>query len=1262
MIGKTILNYRVTSLLGQGGMGSVYLAEHTLISKEKVAIKVINADMANDFTRSLLRDEAEHLAGLNHPNIVAFKNYHIDENGNIYLIMEYAEGSNLEEYIRSINGLVVEERIFPLFGPILDAVGYAHKKNILHRDIKPANVVITTEGTPKILDFGIAKIINNAGDEDDDKFIMGTPSYMSPEQVRGEHLDQRSDIYSLGVLLHQMMTGNPPYDTTTLTEQEINDKVVNEQLPRIRTFYKYVSDNVQKVVDKATAKNPEDRYQSCEEFKKALHQAIYPPKMPLWTKIAIALAAVLVVGAGLFIWDYNRVKTYYYKDYVARWGVPEGICEVSASQHEHMNQCYRFIYQKRKLLRVSLVNSYDNIILDNSPSPRKDNNEILYDQYYYYDEEGNVNRVVYKNSSGKTIRVDRYIKGLNVVAFQWDDEYGTEKRISSSDFDVSFKEETNNFFDTKQNTSISRIIREYDDNGFIICERFADVNNQFVSNAQGIYGYRYTLDEKGHIVQQQNIDVDGNPASTPWGLSVTKAEYDEQDNVISISFFTVDGTPALNSANGVAQQKTEYDEYGNATWCRYYNENGEQVISRKEKCAGWHNEYDNHGMLTRMTAVDAENKPMFNISIGCAIMEHSYDANGYLCGTCYFDTEHNPCACVEGFHKITCENDNTGNRLNAWFYDSEDNLCKDRNGIAGYEAQYDSIGNQTQILYFNAEHQPAKHKDGCYGQINTYNSKSLVTSNTFLGPDHQPAANDNGAVILHYEYDVRGNVTKMQSLEADGTTLRLGIAGFAAAQLTWDDYGNLIETAFFGIDSKPINPIGNASRTVCTYDENGYRSSMKFYDADGSPYTKVGYCAITYVNNRNGNILEEKYLDQNGKIASQRFLIKRKYDGANNMTEEAFFNNSGATNCSFGFHKAVYKYNTSNQCIETAYYDTSNRLTNAYQRGIAIERNEYNTLGQVVKTSFFDSNKKPCIDKTQKYSIVTKEYDNYGNVIKECHFDAAGKATSSTDAPAVLIFEYDNRGNVVYSAAQDGNGNFVISGEAQVAIIRQKFDERNNVIERTFFDTKNKPMLCNERYHKLVSKYDEFNRVIEMTCFDMRGNKCLNNLGVHLLKRKYPEGQPNPSEESYYGTNGQAVNNNYGIHRAVMTYTDDGTPATCTFYNAAGIKLGARRFVNDSWVDVQPTWQEIVQAQNAMLPMTDGPMTIESFRVTGSRECEVIFRLAMSKNQMSSEEFSFIKEWVNNMIINVEAQLGGIPYVTGKLYDSRNELIYSYRK
>ena len=130
MIGKEILNYTIISMIGKGGMGSVYMAEHKFIKQQKVAIKVINANMINDFTRQRLAEEADRLARMNHPNIVHFVNYHIDEAGNIYLIMEYADGYNLEDYMKKVSGLIVEEKICPMFEPLLDAFDYAHKHKI----------------------------------------------------------------------------------------------------------------------------------------------------------------------------------------------------------------------------------------------------------------------------------------------------------------------------------------------------------------------------------------------------------------------------------------------------------------------------------------------------------------------------------------------------------------------------------------------------------------------------------------------------------------------------------------------------------------------------------------------------------------------------------------------------------------------------------------------------------------------------------------------------------------------------------------------------------------------------------------------------------------------------------------------------------------------------------------------------------------------------------------------------------------------------
>ena len=274
MIGKIILNYRIESLIGKGGMGMVYLA--TNINREqKVAIKVLNAELAGDENiRKRFKQEATTLAKLDHSSIVRFLNY-VEEDGNIYLIMEYVVGMTLDAHIENVSGPIHEKQALKYFKQSLDAFKYAHTQGIVHRDIKPSNIIVTNSGQIKVLDFGIAKIINDSGMTEVGMQI-GTAMYMSPEQVRGQEVDKRSDIYSLGVLLHQMVSGVAPYDSTTLSEFDINVKVVEEPLPRAKEFYPFVSDKIQKIIDKAVSKKADDRYKDCSHYKAALVNAVYP--------------------------------------------------------------------------------------------------------------------------------------------------------------------------------------------------------------------------------------------------------------------------------------------------------------------------------------------------------------------------------------------------------------------------------------------------------------------------------------------------------------------------------------------------------------------------------------------------------------------------------------------------------------------------------------------------------------------------------------------------------------------------------------------------------------------------------------------------------------------------------------------------------------------------------------------------------------------------------------------------------------------------
>jgi serine/threonine protein kinase len=264
--------YKIISLLGQGGMAKVYLAEHKSLG-HTVAIKVLNKEyFHNDTIRKRFLAEARSLARMNHPNIVRVMDL-IEENESAAFVMEHIEGHTLRDYLEE-KGKLPDDEIRHLFGQMLDAVGYVHEKGLIHRDIKPSNFMLDGRGNIKLLDFGIAKAQDASSAEYTQTGTgvqMGTPMYMSPEQVKStKEVTAQTDIYSLGVVLYQMVSGNKPYDISTLSDFDLKTKIVNEPLPKTDTGW-------DELISKSTEKNIKLRFQHCkslisypEEFQKTI--------------------------------------------------------------------------------------------------------------------------------------------------------------------------------------------------------------------------------------------------------------------------------------------------------------------------------------------------------------------------------------------------------------------------------------------------------------------------------------------------------------------------------------------------------------------------------------------------------------------------------------------------------------------------------------------------------------------------------------------------------------------------------------------------------------------------------------------------------------------------------------------------------------------------------------------------------------------------------------------------------------------------------
>lgn len=1261
MIGKEILNYRIISEIGRGAMGVVYLAEHKNINTQKAAVKVINADMANGFTRKMLKDEAEHLAGLHHHNIVSFLDFHIDKEGNIYLIMEYAEGESLESYIKNVSGLIVEDRICPLFEPILDGVGYAHKKGILHRDIKPANIVIATDGTPKILDFGIAKIINKNANDEPDSLVMGTPAYMSPEQVKGEGLDERSDIYSLGVLLHQMLTGNAPYDTTTLTEQDINKKVVEEPLPRMRTYYKYVSDKVQAVVDKATAKKPGDRYQNCEEFKNALHKAIYPWKPKAWMKLAGAAVIALFIGSGFYAWDYNRTKVKYFKDYVEVWGVPQGVGKLSSGEHGHSHRSYKFVYKKRKLLRVSHVNSLDNLIEDGE----SERNERPIDQEFHYTDNGKVSRVVVKDRSGKVLYVKSYNDKLNTMAFQYNDEHGTERTVSNKTVGYGRLLEQN----ADDRGRISRWWIEYDESGYAMSIKYAGLDNSPVCDENGIYGRRFVRDKKGRATEIHYIGHDGEPQPTKWGLGIKKFFYDDDDNWVKAEYLTIDEQPAFDDNDGVSVYVMSYDEYGNLEYAFHQSPDGSLMYPKKHNIAGVHSIYDNKGLEIRTEYLGTDKTPVFVSGQGYSIVESEYDNNGYVSKTVFLDPEGNPIESSEGNASRTFVNDGHGNVLETWMYSLDNELCSGSNGSAGVKFEYDSVGNRTSVVYYGKNQMPCETSNGSSGEAYEFNDKNLVTRVTYLDKNLSPVRNINNIAVIVFEYDKRGNTTKVSFYDMDGLTPVYNNEGTAGWNDIYDDMGNHVERNFFDKEGKAHMPSGlHYAKILYIYDDKGNLKSFKYYNLQGQLTSVNGIAGREYILDSRGNILEDKPIGINSELAYGKVLRRYKYDKFDNVIEMSVFDKNGATLNAENVHKYEYVYNSRNQQIEERRYGKTGGLIMC-DYNWAIRKDDIDERGNLRTRRYFGTDGKPCMTRYDGgWSSATYEYDAYGHIIRQSYFNADGNPTDPKLMAPVGVAEYDKWGNMTMIAAKDSKDNYILYPGEKWSIRRFEFDRRSNIISVSYYDAKNNPVLCSDGYHKQTHKYNLHDNKIEDAYFGTNGHPILVN-GFHKETYKYAENSNNVVEDAVFDTKGNPVNANFGFHKIVTTYNEEGTLAlTRKYYRANGTLLATERWNGYAWEMTQQQfdWREHLTELNRECPLDFGAdamhLTMQHIRVTGNRDCEIRFIVPNhAKNQLSSEQMNALKQTVQQITKYVEEQLNHKPYVTGNLYDKNGTSLYSVR-
>lgn len=281
MIGKTLNHFTVLDRLGKGGMAEVYVAEDLKL-KRKVALKVLPEEMARDAIRlERFQREAETIAALNHPNIVTI--FSVEESDGIhFLTMELVEGETLNQFIPP-EGMELKS-FLQITTPVAEALSAAHEKGIIHRDLKPTNIMVTREERIKILDFGLAKLLRDDSDpnashvethiETEEGIILGTFPYMSPEQIQGKRLDHRTDIFSLGIIFYEMLTGLRPFRGDT--SAELISSILRDTPDPVTELKSDLPEHLERLIRRCLMKDPKDRYQTARDVYNELHDVTGP--------------------------------------------------------------------------------------------------------------------------------------------------------------------------------------------------------------------------------------------------------------------------------------------------------------------------------------------------------------------------------------------------------------------------------------------------------------------------------------------------------------------------------------------------------------------------------------------------------------------------------------------------------------------------------------------------------------------------------------------------------------------------------------------------------------------------------------------------------------------------------------------------------------------------------------------------------------------------------------------------------------------------
>lgn len=630
-------------------------------------------------------------------------------------------------------------------------------------------------------------------------------------------------------------------------------------------------------------------------------------------RIAMTIMALLVIAAGLFTWDYNRLKVAYYAELGSRWGAPEGIVPISLEIRFRRGVSYRVESRRYKVRLVERVNA-TNRFIDDPNRHSACRIEVI------YREDGSVNQLRYYNHNrhlvmqeshsqpdaldgdgmrATTVRFEtrgsfaqsldshagalalergdsgdrtlteitalsvRYRSDGRVSSVQFRNSHGAPARNRDGSFGQRFDwnavglpiRTTNldlNGGPLPDRRGVAVIVREYDGMGAITSTQYVGTDGAAAIGPEKFSCERYLRDPAGNPIACEYFDVRGQPVLHKEMYARWTAKCDDRGNAVETTFFGLDGKPTP-LRDGVAGWTEMYDDAGNVIQRAFFGVDGKPTLNRFGY-ASCINKYDERGNMIQLTNLALDGKPVLT-KYGNAGFTDKYDERGNHLERVYFGVDGKPTQSNSGYASRTGVYDDRGNRIVSAFFGADGKPTLTKFGVAGYTSKYDDRGNNVESAYFGVDGRPMLDPNGVAGWTNKFDERGNYIETVFIGVDGKPALHEDGVAGWSDKYDDRGNHIERAcfGLNREPTLVKDGYARWTAK---YDERGNRIETAYFGVDGKPTLHKDGYARREMTYDARGNELERRLFGVDGKPIEhKDGYTVRKQTFDNFGNVI-----------------------------------------------------------------------------------------------------------------------------------------------------------------------------------------------------------------------------------------------------------------------------------------------------------------------------------------------------------------------------------------------------------------------